>query len=103
MRRLVIDTNLYIDWLNAGRHEGVLFQRAAVKYLSAVVMLELYAGAFSPRDRRIVRRVVAAFDRADRILAPSGAAYENTTSAGGTRRSLGIMAPGVVARVSSCC
>jgi hypothetical protein len=57
MRRIVIDTNLYIEWLNAGRHEAVLFQRDAVKYLSAVVMLELYAGAFSPRDRRIVRRV----------------------------------------------
>ena len=77
MRRVVIDTNLYIDWLNAGRHEGVLFQRDAVKYLSAVVMLELYAGAFSPRDRRIVRGVVAAFDRADRILVPAGVVYED--------------------------
>ena len=45
MRRVVIDTNLYIDWLNAGRHEGVLFQRDAVEHLSAVVMLELCAGA----------------------------------------------------------
>lgn len=77
MRRVVIDTNLYIDWLNAGRHEGVLFQRDAVKYLSAVVMLELYAGAFSPRDRRIVRGVVTAFDRADRILVPFAAVYED--------------------------
>src|SRR5437870_7283745 len=77
MRRLVIDTNLYIDWLNAGRHEGVLFQRDAVKYRSAVVMLELYAGAFAPRDRRLVRDVVAAFDRADRILVPSGNVYED--------------------------
>ena len=77
MRRVVIDTNLYIDWLNAGRHEGVLFQRDALKYLSAVVMLELYAGAFSPRDRRIVRGVVAAFDRADRILVPAGVVYED--------------------------
>jgi predicted nucleic acid-binding protein len=77
MRRVVIDTNLYIDWLNAGRHEGVLFERDAVKFLSAVVMLELYAGAFSPRDRRVVRGVVAAFDRADRILVPSGAVYED--------------------------
>src|SRR5438046_9072947 len=77
MRRLVIDTNLYIDWLNVGRHEGVLFQRDAVKYLSAVVVLELYAGAFAPRDRRLVRDVVAAFDRTDRILVPSGSVYED--------------------------
>ena len=77
MRRVVIDTNLYIDWLNLGRHEGVLFQPEAVKYLSAVVMLELYAGAFSPRDRRLVRRVVAAFERADRVLVPSAGVYED--------------------------
>jgi predicted nucleic acid-binding protein len=76
MRRVVIDTNLYIDWLNAGRHERVLFQRDAVKYLSAVVMLELYAGAFAPRDRRLVRSVVAAFARTDRVLVPSGTVYE---------------------------
>jgi len=77
MRRVVIDTNLYIDWLNVGRHEDVLFARDAVKYLSAVVMLELYAGARSPRDRRVVGNVVAAFDRASRLLVPSSMVYED--------------------------
>src|SRR2546427_6802855 len=76
MRRVVIDTSLYVDWLNVGRHEDVLFARDAVKYLSAVVILELYAGARSPRDRRIVGNVVAAFDRASRLLVPSGMVYE---------------------------
>lgn len=76
MRRVVIDTNLYIDWLNVGRHENVLFQRTAVKYLSAVVVLELYAGAVSPRDRGVIRGVVAAFDRSARILVPSAVVYE---------------------------
>jgi hypothetical protein len=32
MRRVVIDTNIYIDWLNVGRHEDVVFQRDAVKH-----------------------------------------------------------------------
>ena len=64
MDRVVIDTNLYIDWLNKGRHEAVLFRSDALKYLSAVVMLELYAGAISPRDRRAVRTVVSVFHRA---------------------------------------
>ena len=77
MRRVVIDTNLYIDWLNEGRHEDVLFQRDAVKYLSSVVVLELYAGAFLPRDRRVLRGVVAAFRRADRMLVPSDAVWED--------------------------
>lgn len=77
MRRVVIDTNLYIDWLNEGRHQEVLFQRDAVKYLSSVVVLELYAGAFSPGDRRVLRGIVAAFERADRMLVPSGEVWED--------------------------
>jgi predicted nucleic acid-binding protein len=75
MRRLVIDTNVYIDWLNGGEHEGVLFQREAIKYLSAIVQMELRAGAFSPADRRRLRRVEAAFEQAGRILAPSKAVF----------------------------
>jgi predicted nucleic acid-binding protein len=71
VRRLVIDTNVYIDWLNKGWHEDVLFQRDAVKYLSAVVLMELRAGAVARTDRRIVQRLEAAFARAGRILAPS--------------------------------
>jgi hypothetical protein len=38
MRRVVIDTNIYIDWFNVGRHEDVVFQRDAVKHLSDVVL-----------------------------------------------------------------
>jgi len=75
MRRLVIDTNVYIDWLNGGEHEGVLFQREAIKYLSAIVQMELRAGAFSPADHRRLRRVEAAFEQAGRILAPSKAVF----------------------------
>lgn len=71
MRRLVIDTSIYIDWLNLGRHEDILFQRDAVKYLSAVVLMELRAGAFSPADRRLLGRLQAAFEGAGRLLAPT--------------------------------
>lgn len=76
MRRVVIDTNVYIDWLNAGRHKPLLFERETVKYLSAVVVLELYAGAFTAHDRRLVGRVVASFERAGRILVPTGAVFQ---------------------------
>jgi predicted nucleic acid-binding protein len=71
MQRLFIDTNVYIDWINRGRHEDVLFQPYTVKYLSAVVLMELRAGAFSARDRRLLQRLEAAFERAGRILPPS--------------------------------
>ena len=71
MRRVVIDTNVYLDWINRGRHEQILFQRETVKYLSAIVLMELRAGAFSQRDRRLLQRLQTAFEKAGRVLTPS--------------------------------
>jgi predicted nucleic acid-binding protein len=71
MRRVLLDTNVYVDWINRRGYENVVFERDTVKYLSAVVLMELRAGAFSPRDRRLVRRLQDAFDRSGRILPPS--------------------------------
>ena len=76
MQRVVIDTNVYIDWINEGQYEAILFQREAVKYLSAVVMMELSAGAFSVRDRRLIREVTSAFAKVGRILVPTASIYE---------------------------
>jgi tRNA(fMet)-specific endonuclease VapC len=76
MQRIIIDTNVYIDWINDGLYEAVIFQREAVKHLSAIVMMELAAGAFSLRDRRIVRDVSSAFARVGRILAPTVSMYQ---------------------------
>ena len=76
MERIVIDTNVYVDWLNEGQHEAILFQREAVKYLSAVVLMELSAGAFSVRDRRLVREVTSAFAKVGRIVVPTVTIYE---------------------------
>jgi len=78
MRRLVIDTNVYIDWFNAGRHDDILFQRDTVKHLSVVVLMELRAGAFSVSDRRLVRRVEMAFEKTGRLLVPSRGVYADT-------------------------
>lgn len=75
MRRLVIDTNVYIDWFNKRRHEDLLFQRDAVKYLSAVVLMELRAGAVSKGDRRLLQQLEASFERAGRILTPSRSVF----------------------------
>ena len=78
MRRLVLDTNLYIDWLNAGDHEEIVFQPGAVKFLSAVVMMELLAGAFSARDRKLLHSIFNTFTKLGRILTPSTAMYRET-------------------------
>ena len=54
-----------------GRGEAEMFQRDAVKHLSALVLMELRAGAFALRDRRLVQRVESSFAKAGRILVPS--------------------------------
>jgi predicted nucleic acid-binding protein len=76
VRRLVIDTNVYVDWINAGRHGDVVFEVGAVKYLSAVVLMELRAGAFAAGDRRLVRRLREVFEKQGRILVPTGAVFD---------------------------
>ena len=76
MQRVVIDTNIYIDWLNEGRYEDIIFQREAVKYLSSVVLMELLAGAFSTKDRKLIRDITLPFAKADRIVTPTVSIYE---------------------------
>ena len=77
MQRIVIDTDVYIDWFNNGQHEAFVFQRDAVKYLSSIVVMELAAGAFSVGDRKLIRDVISAFRRARRILLPTASIYED--------------------------
>ena len=77
MQRIVIDTDVYIDWFNNGQHEAFVFQRDAVKYLSSIVVMELAAGAFSVGDRKLIRDVISAFRRARRILLPTASICED--------------------------
>jgi predicted nucleic acid-binding protein len=46
-----------------------------VKHLSAIVVMDLRAGASSAQDRRLVQRVESAFAKARRVLVPSGTVF----------------------------
>ena len=71
MQKVLFDTNVLIDWLNAGKYSEFLFGRGLVKYLSAVVLLELEAGAFSAKDRRLIQQIAHGFEKAQRIVVPT--------------------------------
>jgi predicted nucleic acid-binding protein len=75
--KVVLDTNVFIDYLRAGLHaEWVAGQvEGTVRFLSSVVLLELRLGADTPRRRRVVDRVRAAFP-AVRVLAPRADLYD---------------------------
>ncbi len=75
MKKVVPDSDVYIDWLNTGRYGDVLLAKGFLKYLSALVLLELEAGAFSKRDQRLVEKLARGFDQAGRIIVPTASDY----------------------------
>ena len=79
-RKYVLDTQLFIDAFRQPAANEALqaFHRAFApfEYLSVVVAQELRAGVRRPRDRRALERhVLRVFERAGRLLVPSGAAW----------------------------
>ncbi|MBI4590449.1 MAG: PIN domain-containing protein [Candidatus Rokubacteria bacterium] len=71
MERVIFDSDLYIDWIEAGRHDELLLARPFVRFMSTVVLLELQAGALAPAAAQAVSDLYGTFRRAGRLLAPS--------------------------------
>lgn len=78
VRKVVLDTNVYVDWLNERRHEAVVFEVGTIRYLSGIVLMELAAGVRTPKDRKILRSLFSVFRRAGRILLPSASVFEES-------------------------
>ncbi len=85
LRKVVLDTNLYIDWMNNGSREDVMVGPGLVRYLSAVVQMELRVGARTLPARRAVDQLVRAYRSARRLVAPDAALFDD---AGRTLRTL---------------
>ena len=75
MQRVLFDTDLYIDWIEAGLREELILGQAFVRYMSAVVILELQAGAVDPKSARAVQDLYRTFDRTGRLVLPSADTY----------------------------
>lgn len=75
MKRIVIDTNVYIDWLATGEHERWLVGSGLVRHVSSVVLMELRAGALSARTRRAVSALARAAMATGRLVEPSRNAW----------------------------
>ncbi len=75
--KLIIDTNVFIDYLRDDLNVDWVFGRTGMppRFLSAVVLMELRLGADTPKRRRAVDRIRAAFST-ERILAPSAELFE---------------------------
>ena len=92
MKKILLDTNLYIDWLNRGLHETVMLGPGLVRYLSAVVVMELRAGVSNRASRDAVDALTRAYRSAGRLVPPSIEVFER---AGAVLRKLKLAARNV--------
>ena len=76
MTKLLLDTNLYVGWLNHGLHQAVVLGPGFVRYLSSVVQMELRAGAANRPARRLLDQLVRAHAASTRLVAPSPTVFD---------------------------
>lgn len=71
MKRVLLDANIYIDWMNSSSHERWVVGGGCVRHLSAVVLVELEAGASTTRAQRGIADLARTFSRNGRLVHPS--------------------------------
>ncbi|MFO0683643.1 MAG: type II toxin-antitoxin system VapC family toxin [Sandaracinus sp.] len=76
MKTVVLDTNLYVDWLARGDHEAWVVGPGLRRHMSAVVAMELRVGARTLPGRRAVQRLTETFHRTGRTVTPTAAVFE---------------------------
>jgi len=80
VKKILLDTNVLIDWLNSGRHESVMTDPGYARFLSAVVVMELRAGANTRASRDAVNAITRAYGTSGRLFPPSTDAFDRAGS-----------------------
>lgn len=75
MERIIIDSDLYVDWIAAGLRADLVVRERYLRYMSTVVLMELQAGSFKPSVAATVNDLYEAFRRTGRLLVPSAEAF----------------------------
>jgi predicted nucleic acid-binding protein len=76
MKRVMLDTNVYIDWIRAGEHEPWVVGGELVRHMSSVVLMELEAGARTAAAQRAVGLLGTTFARVGRLEQPTRAVWQ---------------------------
>jgi predicted nucleic acid-binding protein len=76
MLKKLIDTNIFIDRFQNPEQHRDIFTSEGVVYLSAVVFMELLAGAHTKNAAKAVYDLYNHFRRLDRLVVPSATDYE---------------------------
>ena len=66
--KVMFDTNVYISFIRDRSHAGELQLRGTVKYISAITLMELWAGVRIKRAERLVHQLQKPYVDARRIV-----------------------------------
>ena len=64
----MFDTNVYISYIRDRSHSTELQRRGTVKYLSAIVLMELWAGTKTKKAKKLINQLQKPYVRAGRIV-----------------------------------
>ena len=66
--KVMFDTNIYISFIQNRSHASELLRVGTVKYVSAIVLMELWAGARTKKAERLLSQLQRPYESADRIV-----------------------------------
>ncbi len=69
--KVVFDTNLYISWIRERKYPELFLNPFTQKYLSPVVLMELWAGAKTKNASRIIEKLQQPYLKARRTTSLS--------------------------------
>jgi len=68
--KILFDTNVYISFIRNRSHSQKLQRHGTVKYLSAVVLMELWAGARTKKAKKLINQLQKPYVSSGRIVTP---------------------------------
>ena len=66
--KCLFDTNVYISYIRDRSHSTELQRRGTVKYISAIVLMELWAGTKTKKAKKLIDQLQKPYVRAGRIV-----------------------------------
>ena len=66
--KCMFDTNVYISFIRDRSHSTELQRRGTVKYLSAIVLTELWAGTKTKKAKKLINQLQKPYVRAGRVV-----------------------------------
>jgi len=68
--KILFDTNVYISFIRNHSHSQELKRHGTVKYLSAAVLMELWAGARTKKAKKLINQLQKPYASSGRIVTP---------------------------------